>query len=258
LAFADCSSLSSVTLPNSLTTIGDGAFSKCNMLSEFNIDADNTEFALIDGIMFNKDKTTLVICPSGMKLNRYNIPLSVTTIGNYAFSDCSDLINVNIPNSVTTIGSYAFADCRGLTSINIPNSVTTIGDRAFSVCRGLTSFAIPNSVTKIEDGTFYSCHNLTSITIPNSIISIGVGAFSDCIGLASINIPNSVTKIGDFAFFECYNLTEIINHASIPQTIHASVFNKVNQNACMLHVPAASISAYQASDVWKEFKISSL
>ena len=120
--------------------------------------------------------------------------------------------SINIPSSikvndakytVTSIGQYAFDNCSGLTSITIPNSVTKIGVSAFSGCSGLTSVDIPNSVKSIENGTFTGCSGLTSVDIPNSVTSIGNYAFSVCSGLTSVTIPNSVTSIGDKAFFTC-------------------------------------------------------
>jgi hypothetical protein len=138
------------------------------------------------------------------------IPNSVTSIGNYAFQDCSGLTSVTIPNSVTSIGNYAFQYCHGLTSVTIPNSVTSIGISAFRDCHGLTSVTIPNSVTSTGISTFRGCYGLTSVTIPNSVTSIELSAFRDCSGLTSVTIPNSVTSIGDYAFRGCYGLTSLI------------------------------------------------
>ncbi|MBQ0113967.1 MAG: leucine-rich repeat domain-containing protein, partial [Bacteroidales bacterium] len=118
-----------------------------------------------------------------------NIPESVTYNGN--------------TYSVTSIGDSAFSFCSNLTSITIPNSVTSIGYRAFFCCYGLTSVTIPNSVTSIGDGAFDSCTDLTSITIPNSVTSIGYATFRGCSGLTSVTIPNSVTSIGQGAFYLC-------------------------------------------------------
>ena len=133
----------------------------------------------------------------------------VTSIGDYAFSDCSGLTSVTIPDSVTSIGNCAFDGCSGLTNVTIPNSVTSIGDYAFCKCSGLTSITIPNSVTSIGNSAFYNCKSLTSITIPDSVTSIGDYAFSDCSGLTSITIPDSVTSIGNCAFYSCSSLKNI-------------------------------------------------
>ena len=134
---------------------------------------------------------------------------SVTSIGDWAFVECSGLTSVTIGNSVTSIGDYAFLRCSGLTSVTIPNSVTSIGEYAFEGCSGLTSVTIPNSVTSIGSSAFSGCSGLTSVTIPNSVTSIGYAAFSGCSGLTSVTIPNSVTSIRRGAFCDCSGLTSI-------------------------------------------------
>ena len=149
-AFVQCSTLTSVIIPNSVTSIIGGTFNNCSSL-------------------------TSVIIPDG-----------VTTIGNAAFSNCSSLTSFTIPNSLITIGDATFYNCTGLTSITIPNSVTSIGITAFQLCSGLTSITIGNNVTTIKDAAFVGCSSLTSITIPNSVTSIGQGAFSGCTRLTYI------------------------------------------------------------------------
>ena len=149
------------------------------------------------------------------KLTSINIPNSVTTIGEHAFSGCDSLTSINIPNSVTMIGKGTFSGCDSLTSINIPDGVTTIGEGAFGGCDSLTNINIPNSVTTIGTGAFFYCHSLTSINIPNSVTTIGEWAFVECKSLTSINIPNSVTTIGEWAFVECKSLTNI----NIPNSV---------------------------------------
>ena len=139
----------------------------------------------------------------------------VTSIGNYAFRDCSGLTSVTIGSGVTSIGGSAFHDCFCLTSVTIPNSVTSIGYMAFAHCYSLTSITIPNSVTSIENKTFVGCSGLTTVTIPNSVTSIGGDAFAHCYGLTSVTIPNSVTSIGDSAFSGCSGLTSV----TIPNSV---------------------------------------
>ena len=143
------------------------------------------------------------------------IPNSVTKIGAYVFSCCTNLTSIEIPNSVTNIGNAAFRGCTNLTNIKIPNSVTRIGDYAFAYCTNLTSINLPNSVISIGHNAFLKCNSLKNIEIPNSVTCIGNCAFQDCISLTNINIPNSVTDIGHYAFFACENLTSV----NIPNSV---------------------------------------
>ena len=248
-AFYSCNGLTSITIPNSVSSIGNGAFSSCSSLTSIDVDSGNPSYTSLNGVLFNKEKTILITYPGG-KEGSYTIPNSVTSIGDWAFDDCSGLTSITIPNSVTSIGDWAFSSCNGLTSITIPNNVTSIGDWAFRYCGNLTSITIPNSVTSIGDDAFFYCSALTSInvdsdnpsytslngvlfnkektilitypggkegsyTIPNSVTSIGDRAFSYCDGLTSVTIGNSVTSIGSSAFSSCYGLTSI----TIPNSV---------------------------------------
>ena len=134
---------------------------------------------------------------------------TVTSIGDWAFSECSGLTSITIPDSVTSIGESAFLGCTNLTSITIPDSVTVIDAQALCGCSGLTTIAIPNSVTSIGEHAFYECTGLTSITIPNSVTTIGYCAFYGCTSLTGIIIPDSVTSIDEGAFGWCSGLTSL-------------------------------------------------
>ena len=193
-AFNACESLTNINIPNSVTSIGAGAFRGCISLANINIPDGVTS---IGDWAFNA-------CES---LTSIIIPDSVTSIGAGAFFRCWTLRNINIPNSITSIEEGAFSYCNSLTSINIPDSVTTIGDFAFSGCDSLTSINIPNGVTNIGHSTFSECKSLTNINIPDSVTSIGDFAFSGCVSLTSINIPNGVTNIGQGAFKNCGSLS---------------------------------------------------
>jgi hypothetical protein len=176
-AFSDCSSLTSITIPDSVTSIGDGAFSFCKSLKEINVEKNNMCFLSNDGILFSKEQNILIQYPSGREITGYTIPNSVTSIGDYAFSDCSSLTNITIPDSVTSIGNYAFSYCSSLTSVIIPDSVTSIGDWVFADCSNLKSVTVGNGVTSISNYAFFYCSSLISIIMPNTIKSIGYDAF---------------------------------------------------------------------------------
>ena len=178
-AFRDCSSLTSVEIPNGIVSIDNFAFSGCSRLTE-------------------------VV-----------IPDSVTSIGYEAFKYCNNLTKLIIPNSVTSIGEYAFRGCSSLTEVVIPYSVTSIGGSAFSSCDSLTNIKIPDSVTSIGGGAFALC-SLTNIKIPDSITSIGGWTFEDCSSLTEIVIPDSVTSIGSGAFRGCSSLTNVTFKNSVP------------------------------------------
>ena len=208
-AFAYCSSLTSITIPGNVTSIDSCAFLGCRSLTSINVSNNNKNYSTIDGILFNKDKTEIITYPAKKKETSYDIPNSVTSIGNGTFAYCSSLTNIIIPNSVTSIGRYTFEDCNSLTSITIPDSVTSIGYSAFESCNSLTNITIPNSVTSIGHRAFAYCSSLTNITISDSVTSIGKDAFRDCSSLTSITIPEGVTSIGIGTFNNCSSLTSI-------------------------------------------------
>ncbi|MDE7094761.1 MAG: leucine-rich repeat domain-containing protein, partial [Oscillospiraceae bacterium] len=162
--FSLCKSLTSITIPAGVTTISAWAFLNCYALTSIYVSEDNPNYSSQDGVLFNKDKTTLVTFPQNNSTN-YIIPDSVTIIGDFAFFACSALESITIPDSVTTIGVCAFTST-SLTSVTIPDSVTTIGGSAFSTT-GLISITIPDSVTTIVGNTFNGCSSLKSVTIPD-------------------------------------------------------------------------------------------
>ena len=202
-AFIACSGLTSVIIPNSITSIGENAFIGCDGLTSINVALGNTHYSSIDGVLYNHVQDTLIRCP-GTKTS------------------------VTIPNSVTSIGEGACGGCSGLTSITIPTGVTSIGKGAFGLCRGLTSVTIPNSVTSIGIEAFYWCRNLTSVTIGSGVTSIDMRAFLGCPALTSVR---------------CLAVT--------PPSIDNTSFYNV-PSTCTLTVPCGSIGAY-AGSAWNEY-----
>ncbi|MEE0265346.1 MAG: leucine-rich repeat protein [Acutalibacteraceae bacterium] len=235
-AFFSCYSLTGITIPASVISIGKYAFF-CNAMTSIDVSPDNTEYSSIDGVLFDKEQTTLIRYPEKRPSDNYIIPDGVTTIATFSFACCDSVKTVTFPESLTTIEQLAFTYCTGLTHLTIPDSVTHIDYAAFDTCVNLTeitlpkklttikpntffycpfsSITIPDSVTTIEDQAFYYCINLTHITIPGSVTHFGKYAFIGCFELNTITISNGVTHIGESAFFDCKKLTSI----TIPNSV---------------------------------------
>ena len=238
-AFSTCTSLTSIVIPHSVVSIGDGAFSGCllleyisisksiiclngNPFSDWNgkLECLSPNFIYADDVLFNKDKSEIVSFRN-QKIESYIIPNSVTSIGDDAFFGCRSLSNIVIPDSVTSIGDGAFFGCRSLSNIVIPDSVISVGDWTFCGCRSLSSMVIPDGVSSIGVCTFSYCRSLSSIVIPDSVSSIGICAFMDCCFLSNIVLPNNVTSIGNGAFLGCRSLSNII----IPNSVSSIGIN---------------------------------
>ena len=270
-AFRSCKSLTSIILPDGITSIGDYTFYYCEGLTSISIPDTVTS---IGAFTFTEcSKLTNITIPDSVtsigdsafsycdSLASVTLSDNITSISNYMFRGCNDLKSLTIPNGVTSIGVLAFNGCSYLTDINIPDGITTIGEGAFygcsslksnitipegvtsigaftfAECSKLTNITISGLVTSIGDNAFYGCYNLTNITIPDSVTSIGNSAFGSCAGLSSIIIPDSVISIGDKAFENCYHLTSI----TIPDSV-TSIGNEAF-SLCLelkfLHIPAS-------------------
>ena len=407
--FGWCFALTTVNIPASLTQMGDWVFDNCLALTAINVAGSNTAYYSVNGILFNKDKTTLICYPAGKPQLEYTIPSSVTVIGVNAFAYCDALTQLTIPSSVTSIGEWAFDSCTALaemtvlatvpptvadavfysvnrnipvyvpaeslaayqaaevwkefnlqaiavneftvggltyevidhdaktvevinftnelpntatipatvsyegenytvtaiaseafsqnetiTEITISEGITSIGDSTFGRCSALTTVNIPASLTNMGDWVFDACTALTQInvasgntaycsengilfnkdkttlicypagkpetdyTIPSSVTVIGKNAFSNCVAITTLTIPAGVTIIEDYAFYFCTALAEMTVLATVPPTItDEGVFYCVDNNI-PVYVPAASLAAYQAAEVWKEFNLQAI
>ena len=211
---------SSYTIPDSVKEIEVSAFNECSSLKSIIVSPNNTKFSSEEGVLFDKDKITLIKYPIGKEEKSYTIPNSVTKIEDSAFSECGSLESITIPDSVTEIGIMAFFGCSRLKSITIPGSIKKISVLAFTLCS-----------------------SLENIMIPNGVAVIGYAAFSECFSLESITIPDTVTEIGKQAFFGCESLKRVYYKGNAPKA-----------ESKIYHATPDTLTSYypRGNDTWKE------
>jgi hypothetical protein len=283
-SFYNCKFLTSINIPVSVTNIGLNAFGGCNAL--INVDSANPNYSSVDGVLFNKNQTNIIHCPTS-KTGNYTIPSSVTSIIKFAFESCEKLSGITIPTSVVSIDELAFTTCSASINVDvnnpnfsgiegvlfnkeqsvlihcpisktgsyiIPSSVVSIERYAFEHC-GLENVTIPSSVILIGDYAFLQCLALKTVAISSSVTSIGFSAFYSCKALSDLTIPLSVARVEMDAFSECVNLRSIHCNTITPInfTSYVTVFRNVNKNTCTLYVPYGSKDAYQSANEWKDF-----
>ncbi len=218
-AFEGCLSLTGITLPASLTNIGTFC-SGCTALTDIDVAAGNPQYTSENGVVFNKKKTELICYPTGKQ-------------GNYV-----------VPDGVTSIGDFAFAYCNNLIGITLPTNLTNIENSAFSMCISLTSITLPSGLISIEDSAFSGCSALTEIALPASLTSLGDWAFSGCTALTSVTLPEELTNIEYQTFYDCPALTNVTCLAETPPKLDDLNFQGINAT---LYVPANCVAAYQTS-----------
>jgi hypothetical protein len=234
-AFLRCESLTSIALPDVLESIGDYAFSDCSLieitipekvtqignnafdrdLSAIHVADANPVYSSEAGVLYNRDKTVLILYPTQKTETTFSIHPSVITINNNAFADCNYLTSVVIPENLAYIGERAFNGCNNLVLADIPANVRFIGEAAFANDYRLNSVSFPENLTTIEKGVFTGCWNLTSVVIPENVVSIGDYAFNSCALLASVTFSEGLERIGLKAFAENISLTSV----DIPGTV---------------------------------------
>jgi len=279
--YAFCgSTLTSVTIPNSITHIGKSAFYGCSNLSSIEIPESVTDLG----------ETAFGYCKNLVSIDLHN---SLTSIANNTFLNCVGLTSVTLPESITNIGKSAFDGCMMLSSLSIPSNVSSIGDYAFSSCLRLDSIVVPNTVTSIGNNAFLFIRNIvyngdatgspwggrsvngysdgalvysdenkqtllacavtaTDVVIPESVTDIGPNAFYHCDSLSSIEIPNNVSSIGDEAFFSCSTLDTVVCTAIVPPAIGQESFGYISTTA-VLCVPYETINAYKAISGYADY-----
>ena len=228
--------LSRLSIPESVVSIGSGAFRNCQDLGQGVIIVDGC--VLTVNPVHTPDWTVLpmegdVILPEGTRL-----------IANGAFSDCTDLTSISIPDSVTTIGAYAFSGCKSLEGIVIPNGVQKIGEKTFYGCLNLSRISLPESISEIGESALACCSGLTELTIPNSVRKIGKRAFDHCWRLKQLELPDCIDHIGDSAFPDCYGLKQVILPEMLNEISDGMFYECVSLEYCKIPESIGRIGAY--------------
>lgn len=231
-SFDGCNRIVTLKIPSKVSIIDEASFEECTDLREFTVAPTNKNYCARKGVLFNKDRTTLVCYPAGKTDTTYAVPDGVTridpaafgwtaalesvtiadgmkTLCDKAFYTCTALKQVVFGTGLTEIGVEAFAGCRALEVVTIPNSVTTLGRGAFSNCSNLAKVTFGRGLTSISGAAFLNCVTLKSVAIPDNVTSIVSSAFSGCTGLETITIPKNVSNIGSYAFYKCVNLKTV-------------------------------------------------
>ena len=276
--------LTTISIPSSISTIGNNAFNGCTNLQEINVMEENNNFCSVNGVLFDKDTIALLIYPANKIEQDYSIPSSVIEIG--TFSGNRHLNSIEIPSSVTSIGGGAFEGCTSITSVewDVKNYDESAEGIFSPISSQLTSFSFGPNVENIPSAICYDLENLEHVTMYPTIKSIGYAAFWGCAKLKSFIVPDSVTQIGWYAFADCSNLTYITLPSNLSQIEKSAfsgctklksitswainppqmdgikddsydriVFYGLDCSNIDLYVPKESITAYKTADQWKEF-----
>jgi len=242
-AFENCSSLTNVAIPQTVTNIGGSSFGNCISLTSMTIPSNVTvlDVAAFDGC---KNLKTITILSNKITALQYS-----------TFQDCTSLETISLPSSIKAMYGSNFQGCTNLKSIVVPPLITTLAGGEFQDCINLTSLTLPPVLTTITNGAFENCTSLTNVVIPNTVNEISSDAFNGCTGLISISLPSSVSTYGSRAFNGCIGLQSIyVNRTSpINLTSYTTVFGDVDKVNCILYVPKGTKSLYQAANQWQDF-----
>ncbi len=284
-AFNECISIQSISLPSTFKSFGMWVFWDCLSIQKFEVAESNPYFVSIDGILYSKDKKTLVQYPAGSPATELKVPEGTEILG---FASCEGAMNlekVTIPESckmldgaslymcenlkecimhdnVEIIGNEVFYGCSNLANVKIPANIKTLGSGAFTGCTSFTHMVVPEQITYIEFRLFYNCSSLKTVEFSNKAETIDQEAFSGCTALESMTIPASVSYIAPLAFDECtsmnnitvYNTTGNIAGVEISQLIPRDIDGNYLENERIIYVPKGHKADYTESSFWKNAK----
>ena len=249
-AFTWSRNLESVKLPEAVTTIGKGAFASCERLTSVTLPTTLTE---IGDYAFSY----CIWLPS------ISLPETITALGKYAFEGCKKLTEVDFPTNLATIGNGAFSKCTGLTSVSLPESVVEVCDSTFTGCTALASITLPDNLTAIGKCAFAGCKNLTEVKLPENVSTIGAKAYIDCTAITSVELGPKITKIGEQAFRNCDKVVSITLAALTPPEIGNPSYKDTSSMPWYtlnysVYVPADAYDAYKAHEYWYSLPVTVL
>ena len=236
-AFQGCECLENIIIPASVTEIGEEAFAYCENLKSIEVDEGNRLYASVDGVLYDKNLSTLLMYPPGKKQDIFSVPEGVTAIGENAFKYLNRPAVVYLPDSLLLIEQNAFEYNSGIVKLNIPDSVTKIGRGAFSNCAKLKNLVLSKNISVVPQGMIYKCESLRELTVPDGVTKIESTAFYVCASLERVTIPKSVVDISSNNFKKCPALKEIIVDAENPAycSVDGVLFSK--DRTKMIHKP---------------------
>lgn len=234
-------------IPASLSIIKNGLY----VTDGFIVDENNMTFCSDNGILFNKDKTELLLYPNKRKDNYYKIPDYVNKLGEGAFFDCNHLIEVEIPLSVTHIEESCFESCDSLKEVVLHDSVSYMGSYTFMNCISLEKVRIPKKCDKIPDWFVFGCHNLKELIVHEDVVSFGHSMAEHCYSLTEIVMPEKLKFIGDYILWECTNLKKIISFAKNPPPLSMYALQGLYGVDYKVYVPFEAVEDYRNDDYWR-------
>ena len=254
-AFEGCSSLHRIWLPSSLSYIGSNCFDGCLHLKSIEVNPSSTCFVSMDGVLFNREKTVLLIYPADRNETTFMVPEGVELIGVGAFSNAVWLKEVMIPASVKEIGDEAFY-LSNLSSVKMMEGVERVGDFSFFCCKSLEEVHVPETASCIGGYAFSGCVSLKTAVLSGKDMTVSSHAFSKCANLRTVILSSSVKQIEELVFDECPLLSDIHCHVKDPSGIIVDILDSENaiQKRCTLHVPGESVQLYREHPVFGDFE----
>ena len=255
-AFEDCRSIERIGIPASVTFIGRDCFKGCDRLLAIHVDAGNPAYASVDGVLFDKDFSTVLRYPAGKPDTCFDVPEGIVEIGCGAFEGNKSIRSVHVPSTVKLIADDAFCGCRALETVAFEEGLAGIAEFAFMGCCSLKDPAFPSTLRIIGAFAFSGCTRLRSVALPHGLVGLSFRCFDCCRRLREVRFPATVRKIGDSLFDGCLWFRDVYFEVSDPNDVEVvSFFSEEGDMACVaLHVPSGSVDLYRGHPLFGRFR----